>query len=283
MKNREAFLHTKTIFIYEHDSDRREELVREFSRAGFRVLCLEYLVQVLKRSDEIEPDVILCNPGRNQEKVYNNLMELRRANVTNKYAFIAYDMGHDDPWVERFLEAGVFNIIEPRTHMSEMVRIVESREKMNRKVNISELIQEERATPDGTSYWYVMPKAQTQPQLQSMLEEVLANQMPLHVELFVLRMDFCAEINTINLNMIYMLSEALMADGIRLMVIAPPSETIPKMFEKEIACFPSMTEFDNSFLALGRGTRKTPTSNQSITPTAATPADISNLLDLIPD
>lgn len=271
MKNREAFLHTKTIFVYEQDAETREQLVRDFSRAGFRVLCLEYLVQVLKRSDDIEPDIILCNPNKNHEKVYNNLMELRRANVTNKYAFMVYGMEHDDPWVDRFLEAGVFNIIEPRTSMTEMIRIVDNREKMNRKVQVAELIQEERQTPDGTSYWYVMPKAQTQPQLKSMLEQVLASQMPLHVELFVLRLEFCTEVNAYNMSLVQALAEALLADGIRLMVIAAPAESVPRLFEKEIACFPSMLEFDNSFLVLGRSSK----------PKSA--VDVGSLLDMIPD
>lgn len=281
MKNKDALLYTKTVFIYELDSDLRERLVRHFSRAGFRVLCLEYLVQVLKRSDDIEPDVILCNPARHQEQVYNNIMEMRHANVTSKYAFMVYQMEHDDPWVDKFLEAGVYNVIEPHTPMAEMIRIVDSRERMNRRVNMTELIQEERQTPDGTSYWYVMPKAQTQPQLQSMLEQVVDKKLPMHMELLVLRLEFCLEINETNQNLIFAISEALLADGIRTMLIAPPKDLVPKILDKEIPCFPSMLEFNNSFLVLGRG-GKSPVSKGS-TATATSTLDLGSLLDMIPD
>lgn len=279
MKNKDALLYTKTVFIYELDSEMRERMVRSFSRAGFRVLCLEYLVQVLKRSDDIEPDVILCNPSRHQEQVYNNIMELRHAKVTQKYAFMVYNMDHGDPWVDRFLEAGVYNVIEPGTQMTEMIRIVDSRERMNRKVNMTELVQEERQTPDGTSYWYVMPKAQTQPQLQSMLEQVIDKKLPMHMELLVLRLEFCLEINECNQNLIFAISEALLADGIRTMLIAAPQELVPRILEKEIPCFPSMLEFNNSFLVLGRGQKNAVAAPLPVTQKL----DLGSLLDMIPD
>jgi response regulator RpfG family c-di-GMP phosphodiesterase len=268
MRNPEALVQTQTVFLYEQNSDERDRMLAELTKQGFRVLCLEYLVQVLKRSQDIEPDLILCNPGVKHESLYDNLLELRKTGALDKYPFFVYGISADHPWADRFIEAGIHNLIQAGEPPKEIARILRTRERINRKVEHVELVSEEKQTADGTSYWYLMPKARTQPQLTQMLEEAMMKILPIHIELVVLRLEFLQEISSDNLEYIFSYSQALLGDGVRLMVVGAPTDAMASLFSKEIACFPSMLQFDASFLGQARKKAN---------------LDVSSLLDSIPD
>lgn len=243
-----ADTHTNTIFLYETNMIAREKLLNYFSRQGVRVLCLDFLVQVVKRVIDIEPVAILCNPGNNHDKVYENLLQIRRFGLLRKVPFMVYAMDHGHPWVDRFLDAGVHNIFHLKVPLTELHEKVMSLEKFNRKVKQSELIKEERKCPDGHFYKLYLPKPTDQNVFSTYMRSIIEEEVMPYWGNVVLQLSFLEQINKTNASLILEYNYKLNKEGMELVICAPPVEFENVIRRTGLSVFTSLADFESVHL-----------------------------------
>ena len=111
----------KTIFLYDKSETQRARVLNYFTmKGGYRILCLDFLVQTKKKADEIMPDVILCCPNDGYIDLLKTILVLKRG-ISNKLIPIyIYGSYLTERQKAVYLEYGVRNVFDEDCTMNDI-------------------------------------------------------------------------------------------------------------------------------------------------------------------
>lgn len=241
----------KTVFLYDKSEAQRARVLNYFTmKGGYRILCLDFLVQTKKMADEIMPDVILCCPNDGYIELLKTILVLKRGIVKNLIPIYIYGAYLTERQKAVYFEYGVRNFFDEDCTMDDIYLGLKSGASYIKSVAKSEIIQEEGHFVSGAIFYKIKIVAAGIIDLNILLSKLSEVKFNIEWSDVVLDLGEAGELGEDSIGMIIAYFEGARAEAIDInMVDAPES------FQKFVKT-PGLKHFNSfqEFLEKAHGT-----------------------------
>lgn len=215
----------KTVFLYDKSETQRAKVLNYFTmKGGYRILCLDFLVQTKKKADEIMPDVILCCPNDGYIELLKTILVLKRGIANKLIPIYIYGAYLTERQKAVYLEYGVRNVFDEDCTMDDIYLGVKSGASYVKSVAKSEMIQEEGHFISGATFYKIKIVAAGIIDLNILLSKLSEVKFNIEWSDVVLDLGEAGELGEDSIRMIIAYFESALAEAIDInMVDAPES------------------------------------------------------------